>query len=384
MVHTGITCITLLAALLLLASAFSDLISPTVWIVAAYLGLFFPIILLTNLLWLSFLLLTRHWKMALILLGFFLCCSPRIWRYCPLNFISPEPITNVMVENGTEKKCPIDTFRVLTFNTLMIDKSNINRGTGELPAMDLVKNCGADVVCLQEYHVATSPKGYTQEKLHDMVKKQYPYSHFVLNYGSKTTDGIMVFSKWPLKIKEEIDMSGKINYHASYTILEYKGRDIALINCHLRTNEISKKNREVIKEQTKHFEVDSLKRMGQGVKQMTPSFITRTEQVSAIRRYLDKHENTSDNSRPLLICGDLNDTPISFTYRSLRGDLGDTWEDAGLGMGISFREAPFWIRIDHIFHSKHFHALDIDVLREEKSSDHYPVMATFQLLPANE
>lgn len=80
----------------------------------------------------------------------------------------------------------------------------------------------------------------------------------------------------------------------------------------------------------------------------------------------------------------MNDTPTSFAYRSMRGDLDDTWQEAGFGPGISYREAPFWFRIDHIFHSKHFRVLNVKVLRDMKYSDHYPVMATFQLLPYEE
>lgn len=382
LVHTGINCVTLLAGLLLLVSAFSDLISPTVWIVAAYLGLFFPIVLLCNVLWLIFLLITRHWKMTFILLAIFLICGFRIWRYCPLNFITPSPITNVMVENGVEKNCPIDTFRVMTFNTRGLGNAKVGRKQADIPIMDLIRDCKADVVCLQEYHFSLK-SGYTEERLHQMVKKEYPYYHLLLNTGSKTM-GIAIFSKWPLMATEKIDKNEKKYCWANYYELDVRGRRIALVNCHLQNQAISKENRSLYKEQIHHFHTDSLLKMDDGLRELSPSFRNRTQQVATINKFLKERAKKWNEPMPLLICGDMNDTPTSFAYRALRGDLHDTWQEAGFGPGITFREAPFWFRIDHIFHSKHFQPLDIQVLKEEKSSDHYPVMATFQLLPYEE
>ncbi len=382
--HTAITCITLLAALILLASAFSNLISPTVWIVAAYLGLFFPVFLIANLCWLFFLLLTRHWKMSFLLLAAFLISGTSIWRYCPLNIGNPDPITNVMVENGIETSCPIDTFRVMTFNTRSLGDAKVWRNDIELPIIDMVRDCGADVVCLQEYTFSKEKNsGHQEDDLRKMLKKQYPYYHF-LSYENPAHMGIVIFSKWPLKRSEKIDNREKGYCWSSYYELDVRGRRIAMVNCHLQNQAISKENRTLYKEQLKHFHTDSLMKMDEGLRQLGPSFRGRTQQVAIINKFLEERRKAWKEPMPMLICGDLNDTPASFTYRSLRGELDDTWAEAGFGPGISFREAPFWFRIDHIFHSKDFHVLGVKRITEMKLSDHYPVMATFQLLPYEE
>lgn len=124
--------------------------------------------------------------------------------------------------------------------------------------------------------------------------------------------------------------------------------------------------------------------MEEGMRQLSPSFRNRTVQVASLNRFLSERRKKDNSEKPFIMCGDMNDTPASFAYRSLRGNLYDTWEDAGFGPGITFRKAPFWFRIDHIFHSRHFHTLDVRVVKEEENSDHYPVMATFQLLPVGE
>ena len=59
----------------------------------------------------------------------------------------------------------------------------------------------------------------------------------------------------------------------------------------------------------------------------------------------------------------------------------DAWQETGFGPGITYRAHHFWFRIDHLLHSKHFRALHSRVRKDVKLSDHYPVEATFQILP---
>lgn len=382
--HVLYICLTLLVSLILMASAFSDMVSPTVWIVAAYLGLFFPVIILGALFWLLFMMITRRWHAVLVLLVTFLICGVKIWRYCPLHISNPDPIVNVLVEGDKEGTTPVDTFRVMTFNSHTLGEAKVNRSDAKIPVMDMVRDCQADVVMIQEYQIGTTKDGFSEAKLHNLVRKQYPYTHFHLNYGSKNNLGMAIFSRWPIRVKEEIDLGGKGGYKAGYYELDVHGRRVSMVNFHLQTNSISKENRELYNKQVHNFQVDSLSRMEEGMRQLSPSFRNRTVQVASLNRFLSERRKKDNSEKPFIMCGDMNDTPASFAYRSLRGNLYDTWEDAGFGPGITFRKAPFWFRIDHIFHSRHFHTLDVRVVKEEENSDHYPVMATFQLLPVGE
>lgn len=291
------------------------------------------------------------------------------------------PITNEMVENGVAGRTPVDTFRVLTYNTCATGKAKLWKKDEPIPVIELARESGADVVCFQEYQFSRKG-GYEEPVLRATLQKEYPYYHIVYNSDKKNkVMGVAIYSKWPLRVQEKIDKREKNYCWAGYYEIEVRGRRIALVNCHLQSNSISDQNRKLYKEQAAHFQTDSLRRMEDGLRQLGPSFRTRTEQVAIINRYLAERRKQWKGPLPMLICGDMNDTPTSFAYRAMRGRLADTWQDAGFGPGITFRDAPFWFRIDHIFHSEHFHTLDVQVLRDQKMSDHYPVMATFQLLP---
>ena len=380
--HTTLSVLTLLDIILLPISAYSDLISPTVWIVAPFLGLVFGIILLLTLFWLTFLLVTRHWVLAIAVSLMMLICSGRIWRYCPMHFGPQEALTNVVEQNGEVKLAPIDTLRVLTYNTCGMGKAKVREENIKIPVMEMARTSGADIICLQEY-VFSTKKGMTEQAIRNLLKKEYPYYHMLLNAG-RNNCGIALFSKWPILMTEKIDKKEKDYCWAFYCELNVHGRTMGVVNCHLSHNAISEKNRKIFHDQIKSFRADSLTQMEEGLRQLGPSFRLRTEQVATIRRYLAERAKKHKKPIPLLICGDMNDTPTSFAYRIMRGDLDDTWEDAGLGLGITFREMPFYFRIDHLFHSKHLRALDVKVMRDIKYSDHYPVMATYQLLSADE
>ena len=85
--------------------------------------------------------------------------------------------------------------------------------------------------------------------------------------------------------------------------------------------------------------------------------------------------------RPVLLLCDCNMTETSFAYRGLSGLLGDSFREAGWGLGYTLHPEPFpaaFERIDYIWHSPEFVPLRASVL-ERGGSDHHPIMATFLL-----
>lgn len=84
---------------------------------------------------------------------------------------------------------------------------------------------------------------------------------------------------------------------------------------------------------------------------------------------------------PLIICGDLNAGPFSKTYRTLARYLTDVQKEAGHpGPTVSqptFHSKSPLFRIDHIFVSRHFRTLNVEVWRTadtQTASDHLPLI----------
>lgn len=90
------------------------------------------------------------------------------------------------------------------------------------------------------------------------------------------------------------------------------------------------------------------------------------------------NEHAAEVKHPVVICGDLNDTPQSHVYTVAKGDRVDTFEEEGMGIGSTFGEKIPGLRIDHIFVDKSIEVLDHEISRS-KFSDHYLVIAELSL-----
>jgi endonuclease/exonuclease/phosphatase (EEP) superfamily protein YafD len=88
----------------------------------------------------------------------------------------------------------------------------------------------------------------------------------------------------------------------------------------------------------------------------------------------------------VIVAGDFNATELTETYGMMAQHLDNAHAVAGFGFGFTFPSRarrlgtflPF-LRIDHIFYSEHFEALDCTVGADSGGSDHFPVVATLQL-----
>ena len=324
--------------LLLIASAFSDYINPTVWVLPSFLGIAFGVILVLAVVWFFVLLLTRRWHSLLLLVVTLGIVGLPAWRYCPMHLNGgPQPLT--LTEGGSE---------TLT-------------------------------ATVSEYGFTLKAGGHTEQELRGELKDLYPYYDYMPNDQRKAL-GIAIFSKYPIRKAIRIDKRKTGYFSAMYYQLDVRGRTMGLVNMHLRSNMIDPKDRILYDEMIERFEPDSLDRIRTGMmKALAEAYRLRSAESGMLRQVLlDQHPA----DMPLLVCGDMNDTPISYCYESLRQiGLFDTWQETGIGPGITYRANHFWFRIDHIFHSRHFRALDMKVRKDVKLSDHYPIEATFQLLP---
>lgn len=93
--------------------------------------------------------------------------------------------------------------------------------------------------------------------------------------------------------------------------------------------------------------------------------------------------------QPLIVGGDFNTTDQSEIYHMINQHLDNSHWEAGWGFGFSYPAnkptingvtiPTSMIRIDHIFHSRHFYAYDAKTLSTNGGSDHFPVVADLSL-----
>jgi len=102
------------------------------------------------------------------------------------------------------------------------------------------------------------------------------------------------------------------------------------------------------------------------------AYIQRARQAKQLKSHI------GEISLPVIICGDFNDTPVSYVYRTVRKGLKDSFVEAGKGFGKTYEQIFPSFRIDYILHSKDLHAAEFKTIKAGLS-DHYPLVSTLIL-----
>ena len=82
---------------------------------------------------------------------------------------------------------------------------------------------------------------------------------------------------------------------------------------------------------------------------------------------------------PVIVCGDFNDVPQSYTYHQIKGKLRDALFDAGSwGYTYTFHSHGMLVRIDHVLIDPSFTPIN-SFVDKVNYSDHYPIMNYFKI-----
>ena len=337
---------------LLLLTAYSPHIKPVAHPVESCLGLTFPIFLVINICFLIFWLIIQKYKFALFLLVALLFCYPQMRAYFPLNFHT--------------SKLPEDSFKVLSYNIMGFDGAV--KKDGENPILNYLKESGADILCLQEYQTVESPRHLSQKDVKKALK-EYPYHKIqIVGSGKGHTNRIACYSKYPILSARKLDYASEYNGSVVYE-LKIGEDTVMLINNHLESNKLTKEDKVVYESMLKDPETEKVKSGARLlIRKLAEASAIRAPQADSIAQ-----EISSSQHPYIIVCGDFNDTPISYAHRVISKGLNDTFTQSGRGLGISYTQNKFYFRIDNILASKNLKSYNCTVDRSIKESDHYPI-----------
>lgn len=348
-----------IAGMLLVVSAFSDRVPPDESLVLSYMGLFFPFFCFFIFCFVLFWLFVKKWKFQLLNLVVIILCWGTIQRYFPLHF----PTKEVSAEN---------TIKVLTYNVMSFGfKNHTKEEPNEILAF--IAASDADIVCLQEYFESKSNKHLSAEKI-SSVLSMYPYqSKTFLNVNQSYRSGLAVFSKYPISKSRRIKYESENNGSSIHEIAVNK-KKITLINNHLESFKLTSEDKSHYSSFLKNLGTDMFDAIkGSFQQKLGPAFKIRAKQAEEVRR-----EIANAKSDFFLVCGDFNDTPVSYAHRTIQGDLHDAFVKSGLGLGVTYNRNIFRFRIDNILHSANMKSYNCTV-GKIRYSDHYPLWCTLRL-----
>lgn len=329
----------------------SPYVSPTKTQVPAFLNLAFGLILLVLVLLWIFYLLRRKWGYFGTYSALILLTSGYIFSYFPIHF------GRQLVEQRD--------LRVMTYNV----RSFLGRGEKDDPLVpDMIKAYHPDFIALQE--AAYYPDGQPKPQKLKRMLEGYPYIHV-----HKTQ---AFLSKYPIKAMEEIEYDPHGNGSYVYLVEEPGGRLIMLVNNHMVSYSLNSKEKEEYKDYIRELKLKDLPKQFMAVKRrLGPRLNQRALAAEMVHRELRTLQEKFEPDL-LIVLGDMNDTPMSYTYHQMRSGMRDAYADTGLGLGVSYNDRWMPFRIDHLFYEGAAKAVGSEVPKYVDYSDHNPLIVDFK------
>lgn len=320
--------------------------------------------LLANIFFLFLWLFVAKGKWRVVLPVFILALSYKLllvsfgWNFFGANDMQPAP----------------GRVKIMTWNVhgmgVFDNKGNNNKAE---QILDFIKNENPDILCMPEF--------YTLQK--DMLK---PYSTRVLNengyqdfrfqfdntLGTTIFLGTGIFSKYPIRDHYKISLAKWVN--VLVCDFELPGKKMLRgFFVHLQSFRLPDKDKAAIEEiKNRTAPLQSARGLGLAGRLLN-GFYLRSLQADSLLKAIHQ------SPYPVLIAGDFNDVPGSYTYERLKGGLYDAFEEKGRGLGRTYNLLSPTLRIDYLLYAPD--ALKVLGYRSPKPglSDHNPVIANFEI-----
>ena len=345
------------AAIALLMACLCCFINPKIIWWTGFFGLAYMYLLVTNLCFVVFWLLSRK-KIFTVISIFTILIS---WSFLGKHI------------QIFEKEIPEDklseSFKIISFNVQGFEQINNIQANGEMLNMfDFFREEDADIICMQEF-VVNRRGGMTLSTIEGELKNM-PYSHIEL---TGRTFGIATFSKFPIIRKELVyaDMTTNACMCSDIVI----GNDtVRVYNIHLKSVGFNIDERHLLDNVTKiEFDRRNLGTVKSIFLNLKNSSLDRANQVQILSSHI------AQSPYPVIVCGDFNDPPASFSYRKVRGNLKDAFVEAGSGRSTTYNIGKIAsLRIDYILFSDVFDAYNYKSPKV-RISDHFPVKTLLSL-----
>lgn len=217
-----------------------------------------------------------------------------------------------------------------------------------------VKEQEPDILCVQEY----SP-------LDQLDFKQYKH-HFIELRGGKNKYGQAIFSKFKIINKGEIEFPNSGN-NVIFADIK-KGKDtLRIYSMHMQSIKISPDIHE-----DKLDQIDQ-KKSKIIFRRISAAFKQQQQQADIFKNH------KKDCHYAQIICGDMNNSAFSFVYSNIRGNLKDSFEEAGSGFGTTYNFRYYPARIDYIFVDKKMEVKSFKNFTSFVNSDHFPLMVRLSM-----
>ena len=255
---------------------------------------------------------------------------------------------NISLPNSQEDQLSIMSYNIGAF--LNNEKANKNKNYKKQFLSFFEKDGLPDILCLQE-----TP--YTK-----MIKDSLHYK-FSLRKGS-----LQILSNLPHVDRGAVDFPNTSN-RIIWADVKTRKQIIRVINVHLQSNKISEHTEDLVNN-VDLAQKETWKGMRTVIGKVKRATAIRTKQAEEAQKFI------ASSPYPVILAGDFNDTPLSYTYAQMSCNLKDAFVEKGSGLSITYAGDIPGLRIDYIMGSEEIEFTGYTCSQVD-FSDHYPIQCHF-------
>lgn len=341
------------AAIALLLSYLSTIISPEKIFWLPFFGILYPVSLIFNIIFVIFWVWRKKW---VFLLSFLIIIA------------GYGNLTNIFAVNTSSKdqlsaQTPI---KLVSYNVRVFDLYNWTHNSQTRDNIfNYITHQNADILCFQEFFNDKTNQFTTLDSLIKSQKARDVHAEYTVVSKGIHQFGIATFSRYPIINRGSIKFSNTKNI-TIYSDIKILDDTVRVYNNHLQSNQFSPDDYLLIDN------ISGTNNKGRWVnifpvlRKMALAYAKRAHQAETIAAHVE------NSPYPVIVCGDFNDTPISYTYKTIRGSLTDAHLNSGFGFGLTIARSFPSFRIDYILHDKNIKSSNFnrDIV---PYSDHYPL-----------
>ena len=261
--------------------------------------------------------------------------------------------------------------KVVSYNVRLFDLYNWseNKKTRN-EILTYINELNADIICFQEYYDDLSNEIETTSRIMNSAKIKY--YKIAPSYIAKDLYrfGIATFSRFPIINSGEISFKNSQN-NCLWTDLLIEKDTVRAYNIHLQSNYFDLDDYEFIRKINTSPTSIEFNQLQGFFSRLSTAYRKRADQAEEVA------EHVANSPHPTLICADLNDTHLSYTYRKIKGNFKDAFCESGFGLGHSFGSLLTSVRIDYLFYDENFISTSFRTGRPSLS-DHKPIIGIIE------
>ena len=353
----------LLCAALLILASLAPLVDPARFVLPNLCALLLPWWVVFNLAFCIYWVFRRRFTALIPLFGLLFVWGVHIAQFGIVERKTHNTVGTTREEKG--KGLSVLSYNVNLFH--LYSWSDIPPTAAEVA--QLVDEIAPDILCLQEFTTSDS-------LFSDSIARHafLPYTHIFYTNESVRRGlhhGQALFSRFPIVGRGAISFLGSQNA-AIYADLQVGDDTIRVYNVHFQSFRLHRKNIRFIRQPYFFSQEELWEELSEILPKLRNTLVQQSQQVEQVRTHIEQ------SPYPILLCGDFNATPFSYTYAKLAVGLKDAFKEVGRGYGATFFTLPLPMRIDFMLYTSAFSATHFQVLKAPYS-DHLPILGRFQL-----